>query len=314
MEWAYELVTGYRRRRRPRAQPGWSSTRTIVVPIVNPDGFNVSREAGELYMHGDGAGTTGRQRRDRRRRVHPRRRHPPERVPAQELPPARRASGRQLPAAEHRHLRAGVDPNRNYGAFWGGPGAERRPARRDLPRARPVLRARDAEHPRARLEPPGDHADHEPHVLGPGAAPARPRVAGPRRRTSRRSRRSATRWRPRTATRASTAGSSTTPPARPRTGPTPPPAGSATRSRSATSGFHPPFAETVAEWNGTTDDATGGGNRAAYYKAQENTADAAKHSVLAGRAPGGRGAAAEEDVRDADVRRARRSPTRSTPP
>ena len=52
-------------------------------------------------------------------------------------------------------------------------------------------------------------------------------------------------------------------------------------------GFHPPYAETVAEWNGTTDYATGGGNRAAYYLAQENTADASKHSVLAGRAPAG---------------------------
>ena len=52
-------------------------------------------------------------------------------------------------------------------------------------------------------------------------------------------------------------------------------------------GFHPPFAETVAEWNGTTEDATGGGNRAAYYPAQENTADASKHSVLAGKAPAG---------------------------
>ena len=52
-------------------------------------------------------------------------------------------------------------------------------------------------------------------------------------------------------------------------------------------GFHPQFSETVAEWNGTTDDATGGGNRAAYYLAQENTADAGKHSVLAGKAPAG---------------------------
>jgi hypothetical protein len=52
-------------------------------------------------------------------------------------------------------------------------------------------------------------------------------------------------------------------------------------------GFHPPFAETVAEWNGTSDDATGGGNRAAYYHAQENTANAARHSVLAGQAPAG---------------------------
>ena len=52
-------------------------------------------------------------------------------------------------------------------------------------------------------------------------------------------------------------------------------------------GFHPPFAETVKEWNGTTDYATGGGNRAAYYLAQENTADPSKHSVLAGQAPNG---------------------------
>jgi hypothetical protein len=50
-------------------------------------------------------------------------------------------------------------------------------------------------------------------------------------------------------------------------------------------GFHPPFEETVAEWNGTTEDATGGGNREAYYHAQQNTADTSKHSVLTGRAP-----------------------------
>jgi hypothetical protein len=50
-------------------------------------------------------------------------------------------------------------------------------------------------------------------------------------------------------------------------------------------GFHPPFAETLAEWNGTTDDATGGGNRAAFYRAHENAADTSQHSVLAGRAP-----------------------------
>ena len=39
-------------------------TRTIVIPIVNPDGFNTSREAGELRRRGDGrdaATTTGEQ-------------------------------------------------------------------------------------------------------------------------------------------------------------------------------------------------------------------------------------------------------------
>ena len=41
----------------------------------------------------------------------------------------------------------GTDPNRNYGGLWGGPGAEHRSGDPDLPRPRPVLRARDEEHP-----------------------------------------------------------------------------------------------------------------------------------------------------------------------
>ena len=113
---------------------------------------------------------------------------------------------------------AGVDPNRNYGAFWGGNGSSDTYVDAGLPRPRPVLGAGVAEHPRARLEPPGHDADHEPHVLGPRAAPARRRRAGHDASTSRSTRRSATRWRPRTATRASTATSCTTRPARPRTG------------------------------------------------------------------------------------------------
>ena len=36
-------------------------------------------------------------------------------------------------------------------------------------------------------------------------------------------------------------------------------------------GFHPPFAETVAEYRGTTDDATGGGNREAYSSRRRRT-------------------------------------------
>ena len=45
----------------------------------------------------------------------------------------------------------GVDPNRNYGGLWGGPGASAQPDVRHLPRRRPVLRARDAERQGARL-------------------------------------------------------------------------------------------------------------------------------------------------------------------
>ena len=41
----------------------------------------------------------------------------------------------------------GVDPNRNYGGLWGGPGADTNPLDADLPRPGAVLRARDAQHP-----------------------------------------------------------------------------------------------------------------------------------------------------------------------
>ena len=56
--------------------------------------------------------------------------------------------------------------------------------------------------------------------------------------------------------------------------------------------FHPPFAEMVKEYEGTTAIADEGGrdgrgNREAYYKAMENAADARHHSLLAGSAPSG---------------------------
>ena len=56
MEWAYELVNGYRSGD-ARVRDLVTRTRTIIVPIVNPDGFNASREAGELYGNGGGHAT-----------------------------------------------------------------------------------------------------------------------------------------------------------------------------------------------------------------------------------------------------------------
>ena len=67
MEWAYELVNGYRRGD-ARARGLVTRTRTIVVPIVNPDGFNACREAGELYGNGGGARHRPGRRRRRERR------------------------------------------------------------------------------------------------------------------------------------------------------------------------------------------------------------------------------------------------------
>jgi Zinc carboxypeptidase len=134
LEWAYDLVDGYGRD--PEITRLVDATRNIVVPIVNPDGFNLSREwpvdlgtllAGvqlpaqingllpiqdPLYtaaLLGDagispapGTGFTYKRRNCRVR-------------------------DGQIPAAGEceslANRRLGVDLNRNYGGFWGGLGA-----------------------------------------------------------------------------------------------------------------------------------------------------------------------------------------------
>ena len=169
MEWALELVNGYKSGD-ARATNIVRNSRNIVVPIVNPDGFEASRNA---------VGAPGRRpRRGRRRhRLPRRRRRDRRRVPAQELPPSGRLGGRQLhdlrrPGRERRR----PEPQLRRPVGRAGRRPEQ-PARPDLPRPRPVLRARDAQHPVARLAQPGDDADHQPHHGGAGAARARPRRA-----------------------------------------------------------------------------------------------------------------------------------------
>ena len=46
LEWAYDLLTNYGQERRTTRLV--RDTRNIIVPIVNPDGFNISREAPDL--------------------------------------------------------------------------------------------------------------------------------------------------------------------------------------------------------------------------------------------------------------------------
>ena len=100
LEWAYELVKGYRAGD-PRTRRLVESVRTIIVPVVNPDGFNFSREAGELAGHGDGL-----------------------------------QSGESPTVAEYHRkncpptgcvANGGVDINRNFGDLWGGPGGSSTP-------------------------------------------------------------------------------------------------------------------------------------------------------------------------------------------
>ncbi|KRA38342.1 MULTISPECIES: M14 family zinc carboxypeptidase [unclassified Nocardioides] len=88
-EFAYDLLQNAAT---PRIQSILDNVRVVIVPVVNPDGFQVSR--GGAY--------------ELKRKN------------------CRIADG-QIPAAGACALRAnkalGVDPNRNYGALWAGPGA-----------------------------------------------------------------------------------------------------------------------------------------------------------------------------------------------
>ena len=124
MEWAYELVLGYRNGD-ARVRDLVSRTRTIVVPVVNVDGFNVSREAGELFQHAAGHATDA----DGDGEI-----SDPEFILAGATSPNeyRRKNcrllgdpplGNCLAGVDTGLVGHGVDPNRNYGAFWGGAGS-----------------------------------------------------------------------------------------------------------------------------------------------------------------------------------------------
>jgi hypothetical protein len=99
LEWAYELVNDYR--------AGDATTRSllararvIIVPVVNPDGFNFSREDGEARGHAGGSNDfNGTQAEFHRKNCRP-----------------------------SCAISGGVDLNRNYGDRWGGEGGTESPA------------------------------------------------------------------------------------------------------------------------------------------------------------------------------------------
>ena len=84
-----------------------NTTRTIVVPIVNPDGFNLSREA----RHAGFSASFGLFDYEMKRKN----------CRVSTATPAQYATGTCGDNAAGR-LR-GTDPNRNYGGLWGGGGA-----------------------------------------------------------------------------------------------------------------------------------------------------------------------------------------------
>ncbi len=101
MEWAYELVRGYAKDAEIRGLV--DRTRNVVVPVVNPDGFTISREA---EPRGDFSRFDYEMKRKNCR--------------VEDSPPELRTGVCSAnPAGRER----GTDLNRNYGGFWGGSGA-----------------------------------------------------------------------------------------------------------------------------------------------------------------------------------------------
>ncbi len=101
LELAHDLLSSYGTSARTRGLV--DAARTIVVPVVNPDGFTVSREAPEL---GDGSLFDYESKRKNC-------------DPTQAPPEYRTGACGDNPIGRLR----GTDLNRNYGGFWGGPGA-----------------------------------------------------------------------------------------------------------------------------------------------------------------------------------------------
>jgi hypothetical protein len=106
MEWAFELVQGLADGD-ARITGLLSDARVIVVPVVNVDGFSLSREAAIDTQQGSVALDDLSYKRKNCR------------MAPGELP----APGACAAAVSN----AGVDPNRNYGGLWGGPGASGNP-------------------------------------------------------------------------------------------------------------------------------------------------------------------------------------------
>ncbi|UJA19631.1 peptidase M14 [Thermoleophilia bacterium SCSIO 60948] len=125
IEFAYQLVNGWKSGDK-RIKRLMKRSRTVVVPIVNPDGFETSREAPSAMDDGrdEGDGSPEElanlalfpyeyQRKNCRL------------TKSAEAPGTKPRKGEgncaQMPALGLSQF--GVDPNRNYGGFWGGPGA-----------------------------------------------------------------------------------------------------------------------------------------------------------------------------------------------
>ena len=211
IEFAYDLLRNYGRD--ARATQLVQSTRTIVVPVVNPDGFNISREAAAI---GDFSLFDYEMKRKNCR--------------VSVNTPSKYAKG-MCDDNKAGRLR-GTDPNRNYGGLWGGSGASTiwsdDTYRGDGPFSEPeVQNIRELISARQVTNLITNHTFSNLVLRPPGVASFGFPLEEPQYRAL------GAALPPTTGTRTSRASGSTTRPAPPRTGRSGRPAGSRSRSRSA---------------------------------------------------------------------------------
>ncbi|HUR73939.1 MAG TPA: M14 family zinc carboxypeptidase, partial [Sporichthya sp.] len=269
LEFGYDLV---KNRTRPAVASLLARVRTIVVPVVNPDGFVISREApavGSLIGGEDYSIDNYEYKRKNCRPAH-----------------AKGLSG--ACGASQDGAYRGTDINRNYGGFWGGPGASPYEAaesyRGTAPFSEPETRNVQALFStRPVAVAVSNHTFGNVVLRPPGMFAVRPTTDEPlyRELGDRAAQRNGfvsefvhelydvtgsledwSYW----------------------------DAGALTYTFEIGSGFHPPFADgVVAEYLGLSPAAGAGhgGNRGAYYAMLRAAADPRTHSVVRGRAPAG---------------------------
>ncbi|CAA9508172.1 MAG: Carboxypeptidase T precursor [uncultured Solirubrobacteraceae bacterium] len=263
LEWAYEMVKG-ERAGDARVKRLNRSIRTIVVPVVNPDGFQISRTFGPVD-NPDGGIVEAFAYKRKNCNVSP------------------------SPSACEAEPTQGTDPNRNYAGLWGGNGASalqaeadyRGPAPFSEPETRNVRSIVSTRHVTTLIT---NHTYSNLVLRPPGVAAQGPSVDEPT-------------YKALGDAMAAENGYTSQPSydLYDTTGTTEDYTYYATGGLGFTfeigaSEFHPEYKEVVAEYDGTTKIAQelgGGGNREAYFVAAESTADRAKHSVLQGKAPAG---------------------------
>lgn len=278
MEWAFELVRGYGHD--PQITDLVGKVRTIVVPVVNPDGFNLTREAPVDLVEDPAFASLPELSQTATYLADP--------AFAYKRRNCRVIDGADAPGgicAAPAFRMNGVDPNRNYGGLWGGAGASAAPlydtyrgagpfSEPESQNIRELISDRQVttlitNHTFSNLvlRPPGVRAQGPPpdeaiyKDLGDRMAAQNGYLSQPSYGLY------------------DTSGT-TEDWSYPATG------GLGFTFEIGPERFHPAYEKTIDEYRGAGSYA-GKGNRAAYLLAMENAADPARHSTLTGSAPAG---------------------------